>query len=283
MYPPNPSYPVRLDIEYPDHLSRLLIFVKWLLAIPHFIALFFLGIGAYVVADHLVVRGDHHGRIPRGDVQLHGRRAALGGPRPGVRVPDDGRLPAVLARGRPRTTRSASRSTTRSRSPAGGRSITWLLVIPAAFAAWLILLAADVCVFLAWFAILITGRYPRGDVQRRADRPPLGAARRRRTSTGWKSRTRPSSGPKGRYPAAGQSGIRVVSDGRCAASSPRLRSAATRRSVRPLAEAVSRASRCRLTRAGHRRTAQRRSPKNPGRNRQTRRTFRSHLGFCRFF
>ncbi len=43
MYPPNPSYPVRLDIEYPDHLSRLLIFVKWLLAIPHFFALFFLG------------------------------------------------------------------------------------------------------------------------------------------------------------------------------------------------------------------------------------------------
>jgi hypothetical protein len=47
--PHNPDYPVRLDIDYPDRLSRLLIFVKWLLAIPHYIALFLVGIGAWVV------------------------------------------------------------------------------------------------------------------------------------------------------------------------------------------------------------------------------------------
>lgn len=32
-----PDYPARFDIAYPDHLSRGLIFVKWLLAIPHLI------------------------------------------------------------------------------------------------------------------------------------------------------------------------------------------------------------------------------------------------------
>ena len=49
MTPENPDYPLRLDVDPPEQLSRLLIFVKWLLAIPHYFALFFLGIGAYVV------------------------------------------------------------------------------------------------------------------------------------------------------------------------------------------------------------------------------------------
>jgi hypothetical protein len=30
---PAPGYPLRFDVEYPERLSRLLIFVKWLLAI----------------------------------------------------------------------------------------------------------------------------------------------------------------------------------------------------------------------------------------------------------
>src|SRR3989304_8752615 len=35
-----PGYPLRFDIEYPENLSRWLIFVKWLLAIPHFLILY---------------------------------------------------------------------------------------------------------------------------------------------------------------------------------------------------------------------------------------------------
>ncbi|MFE2647782.1 DUF4389 domain-containing protein [Streptomyces nigra] len=49
-YPPfslgeEPGYPTRLDIVYPEHLSRGLVLVKWwLLAIPHYIVIgFFLG------------------------------------------------------------------------------------------------------------------------------------------------------------------------------------------------------------------------------------------------
>ena len=52
-YPPfgggSPEYPVRVEIEYPEKLSRLLIFVKWLLAIPHIIILGLLGLVGFVV------------------------------------------------------------------------------------------------------------------------------------------------------------------------------------------------------------------------------------------
>jgi len=42
--PSPPPHPVTFNVEYPERLSRLLIFVKWLLAIPHVIVLYFLGL-----------------------------------------------------------------------------------------------------------------------------------------------------------------------------------------------------------------------------------------------
>lgn len=33
------GYPVRFDVQYPGQLSRGLIFVKWLLAFPHYVVL----------------------------------------------------------------------------------------------------------------------------------------------------------------------------------------------------------------------------------------------------
>ena len=44
-----PGYPLRYDVEYPEELSRWLIFVKWLLAIPHTIILYALSIAAVVI------------------------------------------------------------------------------------------------------------------------------------------------------------------------------------------------------------------------------------------
>jgi hypothetical protein len=44
-----PDYPAHLDVPYPERLSRGLIFVKWLLALPHYLVLaVFVGGGAWL-------------------------------------------------------------------------------------------------------------------------------------------------------------------------------------------------------------------------------------------
>lgn len=43
------SYPVTFDVQYPQELSRWLIFVKWLLAIPHYVITYLLSIVVLLV------------------------------------------------------------------------------------------------------------------------------------------------------------------------------------------------------------------------------------------
>jgi len=60
---------VRLDYRYPDvpvELNRFLPLVKWLLAIPHYIVLFFLDIGAFFVVIVAWFAILFTGRYPRG-------------------------------------------------------------------------------------------------------------------------------------------------------------------------------------------------------------------------
>lgn len=67
-YPPfgDSAYPVTLELEYPPTLSRWLIFVKWLLAIPHYFVLTILGIAMYVVLFIAFFAILITGRFPRG-------------------------------------------------------------------------------------------------------------------------------------------------------------------------------------------------------------------------
>ena len=64
--PAGDSYPVRFDVEYPERLSRWMIFVKWLLVLPHLIILTFLAIAAWVVLVIAFFAILFTGRYPRG-------------------------------------------------------------------------------------------------------------------------------------------------------------------------------------------------------------------------
>ena len=55
-----------LEVDYDENLSRWLIFVKWLLAIPHYIVLLFLLIAAYVAVFIAFFAILFTGRYPRG-------------------------------------------------------------------------------------------------------------------------------------------------------------------------------------------------------------------------
>ena len=92
---------VHLDIDYPDaerDLNRWLPLVKWFLAIPHYIVLFFLSIGAFFVVVIAWFAILFTGRYPRGLFDFVvgvGRWCAA---RRRLRVPARHRpVPAVLA------------------------------------------------------------------------------------------------------------------------------------------------------------------------------------------
>ena len=60
------SIPVTLEVDYDENLSRWMIFVKWLLAIPHYIVLLFLRLAANVVVFIAFFAILFTGRYPRG-------------------------------------------------------------------------------------------------------------------------------------------------------------------------------------------------------------------------
>jgi Domain of unknown function (DUF4389) len=161
MIPPNPDYPVRLDVDYPDSLSRLLIFVKWLLAIPHFIALIFLAIGAYIVLFiswfAVLITGtypegmfNYMVGVIRWSTRVQAYVFLMTDVYPPFSLDDDPNYPVRVQIDYPSTI------------PRWLPLVSWLLVIPYLICAAFLLFAAEVAVFIAWFAILITGRFPEG-------------------------------------------------------------------------------------------------------------------------
>ena len=155
-----PSYPLRYDVEYPERLSRWLIFVKWLLAIPHFLILYALGAVAYVIIFIAWFAILFTGRYPEGlfkfvvgiyrwNANLSAYLALMRDEYPPFSM-EAGRYPVTLEMDYP------------ERLSRWLIFVKWLLVIPSVIVLMVLGLAYYVTLIIAWFAILFTGRYPKG-------------------------------------------------------------------------------------------------------------------------
>jgi hypothetical protein len=158
--PPSPDYPVRVEYDRQETYSRLLIFVKWLLVIPHFFVLIFMWIGAVLagIAAFFVVL--FTGKFPPGIFDFlvgttrwtyrAGAYALLMTDEyPPFSLDDDPNYPVRLnveypdhiANWRP--------------------LVHWLLIIPYYIVSYLIQAVwIYLVVVISWFAILFTGKYP---------------------------------------------------------------------------------------------------------------------------
>ena len=159
---PTADYPVHLDIDHQEEYSRFMPLIKWLLAIPHYIVLLVLGIGAFFVVIISFFAVLFTGRYPRGmfDYMVGVHRWAfrviaytdlMVDPYPPFTLDDDPSYPVQFDIEYPEQV-----------SIVGGRWSHWLLVIPYAIAAYLIYYLGRILVFFAFFTILFTKRYPEG-------------------------------------------------------------------------------------------------------------------------
>ena len=156
----SPTFPVAFDVEYPGRLSRLLIFFKWLLAIPHYIILYALLIVAEVLTIIAWFAILFTGRYPRGMFSFvvgvqrwqHNVSAYTG-------LLRDDYPPFSLAAGEYPLTFSVEYPERLSRWLI---FVKWLLIIPHLIVFLALGIASAVVAIIAWFAILFTGHYPRG-------------------------------------------------------------------------------------------------------------------------
>ena len=158
--PPAPPYPAALEISYPGELNRWLPLVKWLLVIPHFFVLAFLGIAAFFVVLYAFFAVLFTGRFPRGAfdflvgtvrwvyrviVYFHLMVDAY----PPFSLADDPGYPVRLHVEYP------------ERIANWRPLVQWLLAIPYLFVASILYWFTGILSFVAFFTVLFTKRIPR--------------------------------------------------------------------------------------------------------------------------
>ena len=157
---PAPGTPIQFDVEYPEELSRLLIFVKWLLVIPHLLILSVLVFVQYVITIFAFFTILFTKKYPEGLFTI-----SVGVMRwtqnanaymllmrdeypPFSWEPDE--YPVTLEIDYPE---ELSR---------WAPLYKWLLAIPNLIVFMIVSIVAYFLVFFSWFAILFTGRFPSG-------------------------------------------------------------------------------------------------------------------------
>lgn len=159
--PPSPDYVAAFEISYPSELNRWLPLVKWLLVIPHFIVLLFVGIGAFFVAIFGFFAVLFTGRWPRGafDYMVGTFRWAyrvaayfhlMVDAYPPFSLADDPNYPVRLEVEYP------------ERIDNWRPLVQWLLAIPYLFIAGVLYWLTGILTFIAFFTILFTKQIPRG-------------------------------------------------------------------------------------------------------------------------
>jgi hypothetical protein len=159
--PPNPPYPVQVDIGYQEEYSRFLPLFKWLLAIPHIFALLFVGLAAYFAILGAWLAVLFTGKYPRGifdflvgamrwSARVNAYLRLQTDQYPPFSLEDDPNYPVRLVVQYPEQGIARWRPL-----------LHWLMVLPYAICAYFVILVAGVCVFIGFFTILFTQKFPR--------------------------------------------------------------------------------------------------------------------------
>ena len=155
------DYPVRFDVEYPERLSRWKIFVKWLLAIPHFIIVALLQTvgGVLVLIAFFSILFTK--KWPRGlfDFTLQIERWTMNTVAYALTLQRDEYPPFSGEPGEYPVRLEVDYDDNLSRWMI---FVKWLLILPHLIVLVFLAIAAYVVVFIAFFVILFTGRFPRG-------------------------------------------------------------------------------------------------------------------------
>ena len=160
------SYPVTVVFNPPERVPRWMPFFGWLLAIPHFIVLYLLGIASFVCMVIAWFSGVIAGRIPGGLLgfiagvhryqlrivtYLYFMRSSY----PSFSISSE----LVDPRTDPVVTLDFAVTEKRSRLTIFFRG---LLLIPQIIVLYIVGIAAGIVTFIAWFAVIILGRWPSG-------------------------------------------------------------------------------------------------------------------------
>jgi hypothetical protein len=157
---PAADYPVRYGVNYPERLSRWKIFVKWLFAIPQLIVVYLLGLILQVMVLVAFFAILFTKKWPRGmfDFAVQIQRWTLNVSSYLLLQRDEYPPFSGDAGGYPLTYEVEYDENLSRWMPL----VKWLLAIPHFIAVYLLLIVGFFVVVIAWFAILFTGRYPRG-------------------------------------------------------------------------------------------------------------------------
>src|SRR5436190_16933372 len=155
------DYPLHADMERQAEYSRFMPLIKWLILIPHYIALVFLGIGALVVIFISFFAVLFTRRYPRGMFnyvvgvhrwawRVQAYLYLMVDRYPPFTLDEDPGYPATFTIDHPE-------EVDRWRP-----LVQWLLIIPYAIVGYILGYLAGVVAFLAFFTILFTKRFPEG-------------------------------------------------------------------------------------------------------------------------